>query len=138
MISVKLSSKWDVCLLFLLTLIFDRMGRLGQIGSIWTPFNILTLGAEIKKLADGTFLKYPLSKQNKQKNIFGGHFPSEHNGVTDYICLFWIYCLFYYCLSKFFVNHIPLGKFGPKSVSSSNWLKWRILMFIFSKTLKLG
>ena len=28
---------------------------------------------------------YPLSKQNKQKNVFGGHFPTENNGVTDYM-----------------------------------------------------
>ena len=28
-------------------------------------------------------LEYKLSTQNKQKSIFGGHFPTEHNGVTD-------------------------------------------------------
>ena len=27
---------------------------------------------------------YPLSEQNKQKNVSGGHLPTEHNGVTDY------------------------------------------------------
>ena len=41
----------------------------------------------IEKLKKGrwTLLKYPLSKQHIQKNVFGGHFPTEHNGVTDYI-----------------------------------------------------
>ena len=34
---------------------------------------------------------------------------------------------------KIFVIHIPLGKFGTKTWSSSNWLKCCILMFIFSK-----
>ena len=28
--------------------------------------------------------KVLISKQNKQKNVFGGHFPTEYNGVTDY------------------------------------------------------
>ena len=40
---------------FLLTLIFDRMGKLGQIGSSQTPIKILNLGTEIKQLADGPF-----------------------------------------------------------------------------------
>ena len=41
MISIKLSFKWNVYQLFLLTLIFDRMERLGQIGFIQIP-NSLT------------------------------------------------------------------------------------------------
>ena len=49
MISFKLSFKWGEYQLFLLTLIFDRMERLEQIGSIRTPCKNLTLGAEIKK-----------------------------------------------------------------------------------------
>ena len=61
------------------------MGRLGKIGSIRTPCKILTLGTEIKK---PNLLKYPLSKQNKQTNVFGGHFPTEDNGVTDYCACF--------------------------------------------------
>ena len=40
---------------FLLTLIFNRMGKLWQIGSSQTPCKILTLGTEIKKSADGPF-----------------------------------------------------------------------------------
>ena len=52
MISTKLSLNC-VYQLFLLTLIFDRMGRLGQIVAIRTPFKILTLGTEIKKSAGG-------------------------------------------------------------------------------------
>ena len=40
---------------FLVTLIFDRMGRLGQIRSIETPYKILTCGTEIKRLVNGTF-----------------------------------------------------------------------------------
>ena len=43
MISIKLSFKWGVYQLFLLTLIFERVGRLGQIRSIRTPYKILTL-----------------------------------------------------------------------------------------------
>ena len=68
---------------FLLTLIFDRMRRLGQIGSSPTSCNILTLGNEIKKLAGGT-----LSSTHWQSRIwkkgFWRHFPTEHNGLTDY------------------------------------------------------
>ena len=44
-----------LCQLFLLTLIFEHMRRLGQIGSIHTHCKILTLGTEIKKSAGGTF-----------------------------------------------------------------------------------
>ena len=55
MISIKLPLKWGVYQLLLWTLLFDRMGRLGQIRSIQTPCKILTLGTEIKKLAGGTF-----------------------------------------------------------------------------------
>ena len=55
MISIKLTFKWGVYQPFLLTLAFDRMGRLGQIASSPTPCKILTLGIEIKKSASGTF-----------------------------------------------------------------------------------
>ena len=55
MISIKLSFNWAVYHLFLLTLIFDPMGRLGQIGSIRIPCKILTLDTEIKKSASETF-----------------------------------------------------------------------------------
>ena len=55
MISIKLSFKWCVHQLFLLTLIFDRMGRLGQIGSIQTPRKILTWSTETKNSAGGIF-----------------------------------------------------------------------------------
>ena len=50
-----LSNEVVVCQLFLLTLIFDRMGRLGQIEPIRIPCKILKLGTEIKKSAGGTF-----------------------------------------------------------------------------------
>ena len=43
------------CISALLTIIFDRMERLGQIGCRPTPCNILTLGTEIKKSAGETF-----------------------------------------------------------------------------------
>ena len=71
----------------MLTLTFDRMGRLGQIGPIPTPCKILTLRTELKKIGRWNLSKYPLSKQNKQKNVFEGDFPAVHNYVTDYIIL---------------------------------------------------
>ena len=55
MISIKLSFKWGMYQTFLLTLVFDRKGELGQIGSSQTPCKILTLGTEIKKSAGGSF-----------------------------------------------------------------------------------
>ena len=55
MISIKLSFKWGMYQTFLLTLVFDRKGELGQIGSSQTPYKILTLGTEIKKSAGGSF-----------------------------------------------------------------------------------
>ena len=55
MISIKLSFKLDVYQLFILTLIFDRMGRLGQSSPFEPPCKILTLGTEIKKSAGETF-----------------------------------------------------------------------------------
>ena len=55
MISIKLSIKRGVYLRFLLTLIFDRMGRLGQIGSSRNSCKILTLGTEIEKSTGGPF-----------------------------------------------------------------------------------
>ena len=85
MISVEYSFKWSVYLLFLLTLIFDGMGRLGQIGSIQAPCKILTLGTEIKKSLVEPF-KVPIIKAEQAKNVFGGYFPTEHNGVTNYKC----------------------------------------------------
>ena len=41
--------------LFLVTLIFDHMGKLEQIGSSQTSCKILTLDTEIKKSVDGPF-----------------------------------------------------------------------------------
>ena len=64
---------------FFIDIDFYHMGRLGP------PHKILTLGTEIKKIDRWTYLKYPLSKQNIQKNVIGGHFITEHNGVTNYI-----------------------------------------------------
>ena len=55
MISIKSSFKWGVYQSFLLTLIFDRMGKLGQLGSSRARCEILTLGTEIKKSAGGPF-----------------------------------------------------------------------------------
>ena len=60
---------------FLLALVFDRVGKLGQIRSSQTPTKILTLGAELKNWPMD-LLKYPLSKQNMQKKKFGGAFPN--------------------------------------------------------------
>ena len=80
----ELSFRWGVHQFFLLTLIFDRMGRLGQIGSMQTPCKIVTSGHWRYKIGRWNLLKYQLSKQNKQNHVFGGHFPTGHNGVTDY------------------------------------------------------
>ena len=54
MVSIKFF-KWGVCQLFLLTLIFDCMERLRQIGSLWTLCKSYNLCTEIKKSAGGTF-----------------------------------------------------------------------------------
>ena len=59
-------------------LIFDAMGRLGQIGSNETPCKIFTLGTEIEKSAGGVFTVF-IIKQSMQKNVFAGYFPTEHN-----------------------------------------------------------
>ena len=46
-----------------MTLVFEVIGRLGEIGSIWTACKILTLSTEIKKSAGAlTPWEYPLSK----------------------------------------------------------------------------
>ena len=55
MISIKLSFKLGAYQLVWLILVFDRMERLGQTGSIRTACKILTLGSEINKSAGGTF-----------------------------------------------------------------------------------
>ena len=55
MISIKLSFKWGVYQSFLLPLVFDPLGRLGQISSTQTPFKFLTLGTETEKSAGGPF-----------------------------------------------------------------------------------
>ena len=55
MISIKLPFKWGVSKLFLLTLVFERMGKLGRVESSQTPCKILILGVEIKTSAGGTF-----------------------------------------------------------------------------------
>ena len=50
MINIELS--WGIYQPILLTLIFDPMARVEQIGSSQTPSKILTLGTEIEKSAD--------------------------------------------------------------------------------------
>ena len=50
MISIEIS--WGIYQSILLTLIFDPMGRLKQIGSSETPCKFLTLGTGIEKSAD--------------------------------------------------------------------------------------
>ena len=47
--------------------------------------------------------------------------------------LVYAYFDFIFYFFKFFVIHIRSGKFAPKNWSSSNSLKCRILMFIFSR-----
>ena len=56
-ISIELSFKciFLIFQLFLLTLSFDTIGRLGRTGSSQTPCKILTLGTEIEKSAGGSF-----------------------------------------------------------------------------------
>ena len=58
------------------------MRRLGEIGSSETPCNILTLDTGIKKWVGGNF-KVLIMRAEYAKNVFGGHFPTEYNGVTD-------------------------------------------------------
>ena len=62
---------------------FDRMGRLGQIGSSPSPSKTLTLDTEIRNPSVEPF-KVPIIKTECAKNVFGGHFSTEHNSVTDY------------------------------------------------------
>ena len=74
---------------FLLTLVFDRVERLGQISSSQNPCKTLTLDTEIKNRPVELF-KVPIIKAEyaMQKNVFGGHFPTEHNGVTDCLSIY--------------------------------------------------
>ena len=69
---------------FLLRLIFDCMGKLGQIGFSQNPCKILTSGTEITKSADGPFqsIRYQYAK-----NIYGGHFPTEQNQLSSLLII---------------------------------------------------
>ena len=56
---------------------------------IWLYGKIRTNWVQSNPLSNFEFgrrtpLKYPLPKQNMKENIFGGHFPSQHNGVTNF------------------------------------------------------
>ena len=74
MISIKLSFNWGVHHLFSLILFFNRMGRLGQIGSIQTLCKISTLGTEIKKYAGGTFQSTRYQSRLSKKLFLEGIF----------------------------------------------------------------
>ena len=50
------------------------MERLGQMESSQTFSKIFTLGTKIK---------VPIIKAEYAKDVFGGHFPTEHNGVAN-------------------------------------------------------
>ena len=62
------------CIPALFVDIFYGMGRLGQIGCV--KFWLWALKLNFNSWWN--LLKYLLSKQNKQKNVFGGHFTTEH------------------------------------------------------------
>ena len=51
--------------------------------TVWEDKINFDFGHWSKTIDRWNLLKYPLSKQNMQKNVFGGHFPTEHKGVTD-------------------------------------------------------
>ena len=44
---------------------------------------MLTLGTETKKLTGGPFKVHIIKAEYAKKKIFGAHFPTEHNGLTD-------------------------------------------------------
>ena len=69
MISIKLSFKWGMYQTFLLTLVFDRKGELGQIGSSQTPCKILTLALKLKNRPVDPF-KVPIIKAEYAKKMF--------------------------------------------------------------------
>ena len=58
-------------------------------GPVKPPCKDLTLRTEIKisvkKPVDS--FKVSIIKAGYTKNIFGSHFPTEHNGVTDYFLI---------------------------------------------------
>ena len=58
-------------------------------GPVKPPCKDLTLRTEIKisvkKPVDS--FKVSIIKAEYTKNIFGSHFPTEHNGVTDYFLI---------------------------------------------------
>ena len=62
------------CIPALFVDIFYGMGRLGQIGCV--KFWLWALKLNFNSWWN--LLKYLLSKQNKQKIVFGGHFTTEH------------------------------------------------------------
>ena len=84
MISIKLSFKLDIYQLFILTLIFDRIGRLGQSSPFEPPVKFWLWALKLKNRLVEPF-KVPIIKSRLSKKMFfGGHFPTEHNGVTNY------------------------------------------------------
>ena len=103
--STKLSFKWGVNQLFLLTLIFDSMGRLGQIGSIQAPCKILTFGTEIKKSSGGTFSSTHYQSWISKK-CFWREYPTEHNYVTDYKIQFYLKLKLFYLISLLIIQSI--------------------------------
>ena len=80
MVRIKLFFKSVIYQSFLLTVVFESMGRLGQIGSSQTC-KILTLGTEIEKPAAGLF-KVSIIKAEYVKECFWRTFPTKDNGVT--------------------------------------------------------
>ena len=58
-------------------------GKLGQIESSPTPLK-LSLWAPNLKYWSVEPLKVHIIKAEYAKNVFGGHLPTDHEGVTDY------------------------------------------------------
>ena len=48
-----------------------------------TPCKMLTLGIETKKSTGTPFKVHIIKAEYAKKNKFGGHFPTEQNGLTD-------------------------------------------------------
>ena len=66
---------------FLLTLIFDSMERLGPVN----PLEKFWLKAlKLKNCLMDPF-KVSMIKAEYTKNVFAEHFPTEHNGLPDYL-----------------------------------------------------
>ena len=126
--SIKLSFKWGVYLLFLLTLIFDRMRRLGKIGSIRTLCKIFVLGTEIKKSAGETFQSTHYQSRKCKKIFLEGIsqlsimvWPTNMLPIVTWKISFeWIWFLIPFCSYCCFCrNYIMIGTIVCNIVSDA-------------------